>query len=236
MNSLPKSGTHLLERALCLHPRLYRPILPTISESNVHQRGGLERLLARLRPGQILVSHLWCDPRRVAEIRTAGVVGLLMVRDPRDIVISTAHYAASNPRHPWHRRYLAEPSVSDRIRLTIVGDDEVEPITDLLHGFAEWQRHGFLLVRFEDLVGPPGGGDAVSQLECLRGIYRHIGMPVSEALLGRIQGQLFSSRSPTFRRGAIGEWRSAFDDKTIALFDETATQLLHDLGYGVRAP
>ena len=39
--SIPKSGTHLLERALCLHPALYRKLVPTISGANVAKFGGL---------------------------------------------------------------------------------------------------------------------------------------------------------------------------------------------------
>ena len=56
--SIPKSGTHLVERALCLHPRLYRKIVPTVHSENEEQLGGLSRICERLRPGQIVVAHL----------------------------------------------------------------------------------------------------------------------------------------------------------------------------------
>src|SRR5262249_47770326 len=56
--SIPKSGTHLLERALCLHPALYRKFVPTVSGENIGKWNGLEGLVGRIRPGQVVVSHL----------------------------------------------------------------------------------------------------------------------------------------------------------------------------------
>ena len=230
-NSLPKAGTHLLERALCLHPRLYRPLLPTINEMNIDDRGGLARLLGRLRPGGVLVSHLACRPEWAAAVQEAGVRALLMVRDPRDVVVSTAHFVVAEPSHPWHARYLAEPDVGARIRLTIAGDAQVVPIGRLLAGYGDWEREGALVVRFEDLVGAAGGGDDTSQRRCLRDVYDHLGLPLDEARLEEIAGRLFSASSPTFRRGAIGQWRHAFDDEARALFDGRASELLGALGY-----
>lgn len=232
-NSIPKSGTHLIERALCLHPRLYRALLPTIHESNVGERGGLPDLLQGLRPGQVLVAHLLCSAERVAAVDASGARSLLMIRDPRDIVVSTAHYAVSNPSHPWHSRYMREPDVAARIRLTIRGDGtEVEPIRDLLAGFMDWRRAGAEVVRFEDLVGEAGGGTRLEQAQCLARIYEHVGVAATAAELGRIQDALFSDQSPTFRRGATGQWRSVFDADTTTLFEREAGPLLGELGYG----
>jgi hypothetical protein len=69
------------------------------------------------------------------------------------------------------------------------------------------------------------------QLETLRGIYDHIGVEADATLVKHIRDRLFSSRSPTFRRGAIGQWRTAFDDETAALFEREAGSLLPLLGY-----
>ncbi len=56
--SIPKAGTHLVERALCLHPQLYRPLLPTLGPRNVERFGGLGRIVEGLGPGAVLISHL----------------------------------------------------------------------------------------------------------------------------------------------------------------------------------
>ncbi|MHB8437660.1 MAG: sulfotransferase domain-containing protein [Acidimicrobiales bacterium] len=231
--SIPKAGTHLLERALCLHPHLYRALRPTLHAFNLPEPGGLSGVLASARPGQIVVGHLPYRPEwSEAVVETATRV-LVMVRDPRDVVVSEAHYVVTDPSHPWYRQYAQLPDVASRIRLTITGDaaDGVPSITDLLSGYVQWERHGGLVVRFEDLVGLAGGGDSAHQRSALAGVFEHLGLPASDAFLDRLQRQLFSARSPTFRRGAIGQWREAFDDGSRVLFAEHAGQLLGDLGY-----
>jgi hypothetical protein len=230
-NSLPKSGTHLLERALCLHPALYRHLYPTIHEGNIDARGGLDPLLAHLRPGEILVAHLarrsgWDDAVARAEAR-----GLIMLRDPRDIAVSMSHYTLAETTHPWHSHYASLPSLHDRIRLTICGNDVVAPLRVLLKGYADWSDAGALTVRFEDLVGPEGGGDEVRQVDTLRGIYAHLGVPLDDAGIDRVRHQLFSKRSPTFRRGTIGQWRAVFDAELSDLFEREARELLDACGY-----
>jgi uncharacterized protein with von Willebrand factor type A (vWA) domain len=44
-------------------------------------------------------------------------------------------------------------------------------------------------------------------------------MPLPEARVERIRGQLFSDRSPTFRRGQIGAWREQLDEELLESFE-----------------
>src|SRR4029077_11678276 len=60
--SIPKAGTHLLERAICLHPKLYRKLLPTVSDENVHRWGGHSGLIAKMHPGLVVTAHLRFHP------------------------------------------------------------------------------------------------------------------------------------------------------------------------------
>jgi hypothetical protein len=60
--SLPKAGTHLLERALCLHPRMYRRFIPTVSEGRLTGSHSFNALLDSLHPGQIVLCHLAFTP------------------------------------------------------------------------------------------------------------------------------------------------------------------------------
>jgi hypothetical protein len=85
--SIPKAGTHLLERALCLHPRLYRKLLPTITNSSLRRWDGLDGLLAKVRPGEVIASHLRFDPAFPDVVDRRGVAVIFLVRDPRDLVI-----------------------------------------------------------------------------------------------------------------------------------------------------
>ncbi len=113
--SLPKAGTHLVERAVCLHPRLYRRFLPTLNPENVGRRG-LAGVVRAQRPGQVVVAHLPFDPAYPALL--ADVKTLFVIRDPRDMAVSLAHYIESRGDHPLHFAYSERPgrALADRAR------------------------------------------------------------------------------------------------------------------------
>ncbi len=230
---IPKAGTHLLERALCLHPRLYRKVLPTISGANLDRYRGLDTLLSRLRPGQIIVSHLRFDPafREISERR--GVKGLFLIRDPHDMVVSKAFFVTRETKHQQHGLFAERLDVKEKIRLAIEGDPEhdVVSIGDRLRYYDGWLDSGFLTVRFEDLVGVEGGGDPAIQEAAVKSIFDHLGIDLDEAGLSTISARVFSQKSPTFRKGAIGQWRQLFDPELKELFDRVTGEELDRYGY-----
>ena len=229
--TIPKSGTHLLERVLCLHPRLYRKIVPTLGEPRVLRRGGFAAVLDSLRAGQIAVGHLSYRPDRPRSIEERGVRCIFLVRDPRDMVVSRAFYVVADPKHPLREQFLREPDPAKRVRSAIAGDGGWPSIDKRLRDFAGWLDSGALVVRFEDLVGPAGGGDSARQEATLRRIFAHVGVPTSDTQLARIQRRAFSETSPTFRRGSTGEWRRYFDEDTKDLFREAVGDLLARYDY-----
>ena len=113
--SLPKAGTHLVERAICLHPRLYRRFLPTLNPENVGEEG-LAGVVRAQRPGQVVVAHLPFDPaypELLEDVKT-----LFVIRDPRDMAVSLAHYIESRGDHPAALRLqrAARRALADRAR------------------------------------------------------------------------------------------------------------------------
>ena len=114
--TVPKAGTHLLERALCLHPALARKLLPTVRSNNVARLGGLEGIARGLRPGQVAMSHLHHTPDHAEILSREGLVTIFLIRDPRDIVVSEAVYLAhGDRRHRLHPMFASQPDAKDRI-------------------------------------------------------------------------------------------------------------------------
>jgi len=230
--SIPKAGTHLLERALCLHPKLYRKLLPTVSDENVDRWGGVPGLVTKVRPGQVVAAHLRFHASYPDVIARGDVRPILLIRDPRDIVVSQVHYVSKRTDHRLHSLFEELPDVKERLRLAIAGDPErgVVSIGDRLGYFAGWLDTA-LVVRFEDLVGPDGGGTRDRQDATLRSIYGFLGMDVDGPTLARIGARLFSTDSPTFRSGAIGGWRRSLDPELQALFERTVGDRIRPYGY-----
>jgi hypothetical protein len=233
--SVPKAGTHLLERAICLHPRLYRKLLPTIRALNLDRHGGLARIAGRLRPGQVVAAHLHFDDSYPDVLRRSGVSSIFLIRDPRDVVVSEAHYLSTNRDHRLHELFARQPSFEDMLRLVIVGDDEhgVVGIARKLDRYGGWLASDALVVRFEDLIGGDGGGDDAAQASAIRSVYAHLGLDAGDRVVSNVAARLFSSSSPTFRKGAIGSWSTLFEQPEIReLFEREAGPFMGRYGYG----
>ena len=225
--SLPKAGTHLVERAVCLHPQLHRSLRRTLNPENMQH--GLRAALGELRPGQVALAHIPFDASYAAlleDVRT-----LFAIRDPRDIAVSLAHYIGGRGDHPLHFAYSERPDERSRIELAILGDADARPpapsLESLLAGFSGWLDSSALVVRFEELIGTRGGGDDASQHRTLGAIYDHLGLEPPP----RLSERLFSSASPTFRKGRIGQWRESFDPDLEELFERAAGSWMEIYGY-----
>lgn len=229
--TVPKSGTHLLERVVCLHPRIYRALVPTVHEGNLDRYGGLWKMLGRLGPGQALFTHLPYKPRFEEAVAGTGARMLFLVRDPRDVAVSEVHYTLSHPETPGHHALRRQPDLHARLRLVIEGGEGLLPLAARLARFEGWLRADPLLVRFEDLVGPEGGGSAATQMDTLEQIFSHLQVPIDSEQLIDLRQRVFSEASPTFRRGRIGGWRDAFTPELRELFVREASPVLSMFGY-----
>ncbi len=214
--TLPKAGTHLLERLLCRHPSLHRRLLPTLHDSNIARYGGLEQVLATTRPGQLLMAHLAHLEDYSRLVTEGGPRGVFMIRDPRDIAVSLAFYLVREQEHPFHELFQRQPSVEERIRLAIHGSVEegYPSMAQRLREYRGWlggPGGQMMTVRFEDLIGARGGGGSDRQKEVVAAILDHLEVGYSEELLERLCEETFSEVSPTFRAGRIGGYRRHFE-------------------------
>jgi hypothetical protein len=209
-------------------------MLATIWPEALSRWHGLGGLLGTLSPGQVVVAHLPFEPEYPEAIREAGVKVLFLTRDPRDIVLSQAHFAVARPDHPFHEAFAAQGDLRGRIIVAIQGDPAtgLPSIANRLDRYEPWLAPPTFVARFEDLVGPNGGGDAARQRDVVERLYRHLGLDDDPGLVDQVCSRLFSDASPTFRRGAIGQWRSQFDDELLDRFRAVAGDRLAAYGYG----
>ena len=123
-NSIPKAGTHLLTRCLTL--------LPGITDSGLRLRGRVqdERLQARLRlvgGGCFLPAHIFYTQHREQILSDLGFRMVLIIRDPRDIVVSHYHYVTyGSRRHQLRKYYRSLPDDLARLMTSIRGIQAVQ--------------------------------------------------------------------------------------------------------------
>ncbi len=86
------------------------------------------------------------------------------------------------------------------------------------------------MVRFEDLVGPEGGGSAEAQRRAVGSVAAHLGLEADEATLERVGRSIFGA-GQTFRKGTIGGWKEEFSGEHERAAEEVVGPLLAELGY-----
>jgi hypothetical protein len=235
-NSVPKAGTHLLHACLIALPGLHDARLHLDLRHSPEQ---MRAWLLGLGDGAVVTAHLVHAPPFLELLRETRTLHLLMVRDPRDVVVSYAEYVPRAAHHYLHQRFLAM-GPDERLSAAIAGlAGEVawdavalRDIRGVFAQFLPWRSEpGTLTVRFEDLVGAAGGGDDGRQRASIRAIAAHVGLHLSEAEIEQAASRAYDPRSATFRRGRIGEWRERFSPVHLAEFERVAGALLRELGY-----
>ncbi|OUD10446.1 hypothetical protein BVC71_02795 [Marivivens niveibacter] len=218
ITSQPKSGTHLLERVLCLMPGIYRPIMRTVNEHNLGRYGGFENIAESAIHGRLIVSHLHFHPDWAQKLSQKQVRSFAMTRDPRAMVLSYVHYVQKRADHAEHQR-LKNLSVEEAINLLIneKPEDNGENFITNMNLFAGWTKQPEIFsVRFEDLVGPNREKTVVD-------IANHAGIDLKPEQIDIIVENAFSAASPTFRSGRIDEWKNVLNAKQITKIED-ATQ------------
>jgi hypothetical protein len=261
-NSLPKAGTHLLAKALSLFPggRDYsagiqhfdigwvgRFAPPNAADDGVVPlgvtwprpvaRAALRQALRSVRSGQFCSIHAPHSPALAALLNERGMKTVLIVRDPRDVVVASAQYIPQTPHNQFRDLYLPL-SDAERIMLTIRGrapacpdEPRVLSIGEACRGLMPWMNEACnYTTYFHKLVGPLGGGDSKEQVQEIRNLARHLGLRCSRRDLERIAAGSYGG-THTFRKGTTGGWRQHFTPEHKQAFKEVAGQVLIDWGY-----
>lgn len=262
-NSVPKSGSHMQVRLLELlgipHYAKWR-----LDESWTEERSRFRRLRMHtpgfgqrvpLGNGQwvssVFVRHLfrsmpepsslfghaaWSE-RLGRIVLEEGVRTLCIVRDPRDVAVSHAHFIMkmgkkSATRLPRHKALVALPDHPARVLAMLRGHPGTPSVEERFRDFLGWRHHpDVCFLRFEDLVGPAGGGKADVQRGEIERVAAYLGLQPDAAALDEVQRRLYGG-TPTFRKGVTGQWREEFGPE----HREAAAGLepiLAELGYPV---
>lgn len=156
------------------------------------------------------------------------------VRDPRDVCISSAYF--------FNKELKAllgnEATFEEKLAYVIT----TPQLHDGLHDFFGPQvlyKNSFhlidtfhpMVIHFEDLVGPKGGGKKEAQVHVIQEVGKRIGTFLTEEQAADVGERIYGD-SLTFRDGHIGSWKGHFNDRIIKLFKESyLNEVLVRLGY-----
>ncbi len=210
-----------------------------VSPERVDRRW-LARRLGRVSDGQFVTAHCVHTPELAGLLREQGMRTVCILRDPRDVAVSQVHYIKRLKKHPVHAGFAALPTDRERLMFAIRGGElggrRMLSLDERYRRFSGWaSEEGAVVVRFEDLVGPRGGGSEEAQRRAVGMVAAHLGVEADEATLARVGEGIFGA-GQTFRKGMIGGWREEFSAEHERAAEEVAGPLLAELGYADAAP
>ncbi len=223
VNSLPKSGTHLLMQIAEALPgrRNFGVFIAQSPSLTLRTRGQeeIDALIAGMVPGEVVGAHLHYTPETAAALRGVNAVHLFIWRDPRDVLLSEAHYLAEmNPWHAMHKTFKALPDPESRVRLAITGtgDGRYPGAEERIGAYMDWPTApGCIGLRYEDLVTPE-----TQERECRRILEAYAaacgeeaGLPSTRELVAAIAPE----RSHTFSKVGGARWREEMSGDNLAL-------------------
>ena len=243
-NSFPKSGTHLLTQVLSGFAKFGpvvdsgMPAVVTFDGRSGRQRSEDEILtdLQKLLPGDIAYGHIHAYPSAVDFMGQDDVVSFFIYRDPRDVVLSHVHYITEIEPSHIHHHYYAEVlgSFNERLRTSIIGlsysNSTFPNIKARFQPYLEWlNQPAVLSLQFENFVN--------DRENMLFQVYDHAvsnGFPETkrrEEAIHILATGIDPKRSPTYRSGETGGWKTQLNEENKRLFKEVTGDLLISLGY-----
>jgi len=218
--------------------RRYGSFLASLTSSRLLRERSEEetlREIGRIVPGEVMPAHLFFGHSYQQALKDCGVIHYFIMRDPRDVVVSEAHYLANMNR--WHR--LHPPfrhcdTLEDQISLSILGiGKDAEPpypnVAERYKAFAGWRHNDAVCWLTYEALSSSGCRAEVERIVRFYGISRPdiLVDTVSDAAMAAIKPE----NSHTFRAGGQGGWREVFTNRLKDEMKNVAGDLLIELEY-----
>ena len=252
INSLPKAGTNLADNVLFNIPSMRRKFGRTLKHPNKNILARTKLLksiinysdekntkktisyLKKMKKGQYSLCHIDFKNEFEEIVDKKNIKVIYVIRDPRDKIISHYKYVSEiDSTHREHKFFKTLDSDDEKINTLINGvDGFTRSIDEQLNSYNGWSKSkNCLTVKFENLIGENGGGSNDLQLQSLNKIIEFLNIDLNESQKNKILKNLFSKKSPTFRKGTINNWKKIMSKKHKKTLKIRIGQWLIDNGY-----
>ena len=218
----PKAGTNLLSKLVKMMTGRQAHRVVNISDGS-SSPAMIDEFIAQ---GGLAICHFY-GPKEIYRYFLKNHLQakiVCIIRDPRDAYVSLGF-------HRWDEH--PDRSVEERVSLAFQDGGYLRVIQNLPL-FLDHPR--FFIVRFEDLIGPQGGGSFERQKMTIRAIAKYIGLKFSDQEIEQFGLRLFGNqegtpRSWTYREGQIGSWKQCLSAEQIRFCKKHFGKTLIRLGY-----
>jgi len=199
--------------------------------------GKMCRKIQNIVPCELVSAHLFYSEQVNKALAAKNVVHYFIYRDPRDVVVSEAHYLYQmNKWHKLSKYFRRMHHLKDRCTLAIKGM-ETGPLADVypdikkrFERYAGWlNNENVFPVKYESLIGQ-NQKETIAKMIDRYSKYASLEIDKKRVLNSALEN-INPYRSHTFRKGGSGGWCKVFDRELIELFKEHTGSLLIALGY-----
>lgn len=217
--SVPKSGTHLLQKVL-------EEMTGLKPQSLRSYDGAIESIEETKKNNQFLYTHNLLRESKVTDYLVSKNYKIILIyRDPRDQLISFIFWIANKkPPHPIYKDFDTE------LTAYINGHFHEAWFVPFYEQVNIMPSDSVLKIRYEDLVGSRGGGNDDVQFATILEIANFLDISISEEKSRSIFDKVWG-HSKTFRKGIIGDWKNYFTEEHIRLYKKVYGNVLIDLHY-----
>lgn len=233
VNGSPKSGTTWMLKMIASIPG-YR---------DVGNFDGVFEKYHTVKAGDVVHGHDWYVPELKTILLQEGIKVVLMIRDPRDQLVSRMFHIKRSPVHKWHER-MKGLSNDEALMMCIEGREGGLPGTDRMIKLAQTWIEGnadTLFIKYEELLADP--------LTHFKQVLAYLGIPdktnLADTIVERNRFErlsagkrIWQTRKPGeekkdshFRKGITGDWKNYLTPAHIQRFKEVAGEQLIQLGY-----
>jgi len=249
LNTIPKAGTHLIME--CIYYMINKRVDEAndlINESNFTpavKNNLLKYFLTLPNANYIHKTHFPHFPAMEKLFIQVGLKWIFVIRDPRDALISLAFYMEDKTSEGNRRDFMDinssvynQLSFDDKITALMTGSCCTNYLATYYEGFYGWtETKNGLVVKFEDLIGPNGGGTKERQLNTLRKISTYLNMNLSDAELLAASEYCYHiaptspQNSKVYKKAQMGSWKKFLSEPNKLLFKKLYAKKLILLGY-----
>lgn len=282
INSLPKSGTHLVSKFMDLLGQKLRkdPVFSLATlwygfnpVRNIHKfltrycfffrktRGVnfdiyndsesvllsfTKKELQRINDDEYVCGHLPYS-KKLADLLFADDYKVIhIIRNPRDVAVSFVNYSLD--KDFWYAdEFKKYNMMQDKIIALLKGMKkrffyikgcrafQFNAVADIRQGVnncSGWlQDERVCFVRFEDLIGPKGGGDSAVQEKTIKRILAYLEIEVTDEKVETIKESIYDKNAKTFSKGQIDSWKEVFNEEVEKVYRTEVLDKAKQFGY-----
>lgn len=219
VTTIPKSGTHLLDKCIKM-----------LLDYDLESRSNLVLEDFKTLPSSVSNHLYWVKHFHPTtnECNDQSHLGsnpkiIINVRDFRDVVMSSSFVKTQEKWETMSENQKIIQLIQDTDNLSL--QNQISQLIEMLENCPS-----ALLVRFENLIGPNGGGNLEIQKNEIQKIADYLEIPLSKKKLNHIVKNLYG-KSATFNKGKMNSWKNAFDKNHKEEFKKIFGEYLIYFGY-----